>query len=139
MSVAILIVSHHQIGHALAEAVTTTFGGSLPLTLEAYAIGSDDDPDLTYPKIIKRIEKLDQGDGVLILTDLYGSTPCNISSKLSSAHGTLVVTGLNLPMLVRVMNYPNQSLEDCAETARKGGIEGIMTCKGNCPNEDRDA
>lgn len=136
MSVAVLIVSHHQIGHALAEAVTTTFGGTLPLSLEAFAIASDDDPDATYPKIIQLIEKLDQGDGVLILTDLYGSTPCNISSKLKSEHGTLVVTGLNLPMLVRVMNYPDQTLEDCAETARTGGIEGIMTCQVNCSNED---
>lgn len=128
MSVAVLIVSHHKIGHALVEAVQTTLGGDVPLPLQAFAIASDADPDDTYPEISKLIESMDQGDGVLILTDLFGSTPCNICNKMQAEEHIMVVTGLNLPMLVRAMNYPDQSLEDLAETARKGGMEGIMTC-----------
>lgn len=129
MSVAVLIVSHHTIGHALVEAVTTTFGGELPLSLQAYAIASNVDPETTYPELIRMIEQMDTGDGVLLLTDLFGSTPCNICSYLQTKKPVRVVTGINMPMLVRVMNYPNQTLDQMAESALKGGREGIMTCE----------
>jgi PTS system ascorbate-specific IIA component len=72
------------------------------------------------------VEQLDQGDGVLVLTDIYGSTPSNIASHLSSRPGVQVVAGLNLPMLLRVLNYARLDLATLAEKAVSGGREGVV-------------
>jgi len=127
MSVHVLIISHHAIGNAIVSAATTTFGEQLPLPTSAVEIPPDCDPDKTTPKLIKMVEKVDQGDGVLILTDLYGSTPCNIAYEILKDHKVEVVTGLNLPMLLRVLNYPELSLVELGEKAQSGGHEGIIT------------
>ena len=75
---------------------------------------------------------LDHGAGVLILTDLYGATPSNIAHRLVEENKTVVVTGLNLSMLMRVLNYPNLSLEELVDKACRGGGEGVVvTLKKN--------
>ena len=66
---------------------------------------------------------LDEGDGVLVLTDLYGSTPHNITRHLHNQTST--VSGLNISMLLRALNYANNPLSDLAEKAQQGGHKGI--------------
>ncbi len=126
MSVAVLIITHHEIGHALVNALKTTYGDGLPLPLETVEVRSDADPDRLIPELKKIIITLDQGDGVLILTDLFGSTPSNIAYELQKERNIRIVTGLNLPMLIRVMNYPILNLTELAEKAMKGGQPGII-------------
>jgi mannose PTS system EIIA component len=126
MSVAVLIITHHEIGHALVNALKTTYGDGLPLPLKTFDVRSDADPDTLLPQLKKLIIKLNQGDGVLILTDLFGSTPSNIAYELQKESNIRIVTGLNLPMLIRVMNYPLLDLVQLAEKARKGGLDGII-------------
>ncbi len=126
MSVAVLIITHHEIGHALVNALKTTYGDGLPLPLETVEVRSDADPDRLIPELKKIIITLDQGDGVLILTDLFGSTPSNIAYELQKERNIRIVTGLNLPMLIRVMNYPILNLTELAEKAMKGGQAGII-------------
>ncbi|HEX5638048.1 MAG TPA: PTS fructose transporter subunit IIA, partial [Gammaproteobacteria bacterium] len=82
------------------------------------------------------ITKLDQGDGVLLLTDIFGGTPCNISQalhKLALDHGNKIrlVAGVNLPMLVRVLNYVDLDLNELARKAASGGRDGIVLCEEN--------
>lgn len=69
------------------------------------------------------------GDGVLVLTDIYGSTPGNIANRLFDAHGVAVIAGINVPMLIRVLNYPDLSLEELVNKAVTGGHDGIILCK----------
>ncbi|MBA2654768.1 MAG: PTS sugar transporter subunit IIA [Gammaproteobacteria bacterium] len=126
MSVAVLIITHYEIGHALVNALRTTYGDSVPLILETFEVPSDADPDKLLPELNIIIKRLDQGNGVLILTDLFGSTPSNIAYELQKESHIRIVTGLNLPMLIRVMNYPSLSLADLAEKAMKGGQAGII-------------
>jgi PTS system ascorbate-specific IIA component len=126
MSVAILIITHHEIGHALVNALKTTYGNSLPLPLETFEVRPDADPDKLLPQLKTLIKSLDQGEGVLILTDLFGSTPSNIAYELQKAQHIRIVTGLNLPMLIRVMNYPALPLSELTEKAMKGGQAGII-------------
>lgn len=126
MSVAVLIITHHEIGHALVNALMTTYGDSLPLPLETFEVKSDADPDQLLPRLYDIIHQLDKGQGVLILTDLFGSTPSNIAYELQKGTNIRVVTGLNLPMLIRVMNYPSLSLSELEEKALKGGQAGII-------------
>jgi len=126
MSVAVLIITHHEIGHALVNALKTTYGNGLPLTLETFEVKTDADPDKLLPQLKQMITTLDHGEGVLILTDLFGSTPSNIAYELQKATHIRIVTGLNLPMLIRVMNYPSLNLTDLADKAMKGGQAGII-------------
>jgi PTS system ascorbate-specific IIA component len=129
MSVSILIISHDDIGSALLNAVKQTFASELPLPVATVGLEATVDPDELVPKLRKVVATLNQGDGVLILTDLFGSTPSNIAHKLRDFKDTRMVTGLNLPMLIRVMNYPQLNLAQLAEKARTGGQCGIIECE----------
>ena len=75
-----------------------------------------------------KTHKLDHGQGVLILTDIYGSTPSNIACALSTKENVRIISGINLPMLIRVLNYPNLELDELVLKAISGGQEGIMDC-----------
>lgn len=128
MSVSILIISHDEIGTALLNTVKQTFGSELPLPAATIELNSDADPEILIPKLKTVVKALDQGAGVLILTDLFGSTPSNIAQEIQKYNNVRVITGLNLPMLIRVMNYPHLSLAELSEKARTGGQCGIIEC-----------
>ena len=129
MSVSILIICHDEIGTALLNTVKQTFGGDLPLSAATVELRYDADPDVLTPKLKTVLKALDQGDGVLILTDLYGSTPSNIAQNIQEFSRVRIVSGLNLPMLIRVMNYPQLELYQLAEKALTGGQCGIIECE----------
>jgi PTS system ascorbate-specific IIA component len=70
---------------------------------------------------------LDDGMGVLLLVDLYGATPSNVAAAIGrQGTSTRRVSGLNLPMLLRVLNYPEQTLDELATTAAAGGRSGVV-------------
>ena len=127
MSVAILIITHSNIGQSLFDAVTSVMG-TCPLPTKLLPVSLDSEPDTLVARANELIKELDQGQGVLVLTDMYGSTPSNIACKLMNGQ-VRVVAGINLPMLVRVMNYPNLDLTQLANKALTGGLEGVITCQ----------
>ena len=127
MTVNVLIITHNNVGKALLSAAINTLG-FCPLTAEVLSIQDDCDPDKTILQAKKTIETLDQGEGVLILTDIFGSTPSNIACALSNEENVQIISGINLPMLIRVLNYPNLELEELVVKAVSGGKEGIMNC-----------
>jgi PTS system ascorbate-specific IIA component len=127
MTVGILIVSHNQIGAELINTARQMLS-CCPLPTNVISIESHDSPEQIRPKFDKALEGLDQGNGILILTDMFGSTPSNIACAVSDRHDISVVSGLNLPMLVRVLNYPNLSLAELEYKAISGGQEGIARC-----------
>ncbi|MBT8434976.1 MAG: PTS fructose transporter subunit IIA, partial [Gammaproteobacteria bacterium] len=93
---------------------------SVPANLEPAVLGK-------YADLIHNaINDQDNGEGVLVLTDLYGATPDNLARYFSSDYNARVVSGVNLPMLLRVLNYPDQSLEQMCENALEGGRGGIL-------------
>ena len=124
MSVGILIISHDGIGPALLGTATMMLNGC-PLQTKLLTSSRDCDPDQLSEDAVEQLEALDTGEGVLVLTDLYGSTPCNIAQKLTSQKHIHVVSGLNLSMLIRVFNYPQLTLEELSEKAVSGGKDGI--------------
>jgi mannose PTS system EIIA component len=97
-----------------------------PLQARLLAASRDCDPDELIADAAEEIADLDEGDGVLILTDLYGSTPSNVAKKLAARARVRTVTGMNLSMLMRVLNYPQLNLDQLAEKAIGGGKEGIV-------------
>ena len=130
MSVGILIMSHNGIGAAIYG--TTNYmikNHSLDVKLLSANRGSD--PDELLESATMLVSELDKGDGVLILTDLFGSTPSNIAHRLHEYANVNIVTGLNLSMLIRVLNYPDLSLSEMTEKAYSGGIDGVTIDRGN--------
>ncbi len=125
MSVGLLLITHDEVGRALLEAATTALGGC-PLETRLLAVGPGVDPETALERASASLADLDRGDGVLVLTDLFGATPCNIAVRLCPRGEVLVVSGLNLPMLIRVMNYAALDLGALAEKAVSGGRAGIV-------------
>lgn len=124
MSVGVLIISHDGIGPALLGTAVLMLDGC-PLQTRLLTTSRDCDPDQLMEDAVEQITILDTGDGVLILTDLYGSTPSNIAQKLITQKQVHVVSGLNLSMLIRVLNYPQLPLLELSEKAVSGGKDGI--------------
>ena len=106
MSVGVLLMTHESMGAALVSAARHVLG-KLPLPLNVIELDAGADPDATLSVAAREARALDHGDGVLVLTDLYGATPCNVAHRLPSLGLHMhCVSGLNLPMLLRVLNYP---------------------------------
>ena len=126
MSVGILLITHSGIGGALLNVAHGTFG-QVPLEISHLSVSRDPVPELLIAQAGHLVRKLDAGNGVLVLTDMFGSTPGNIAQGLLQ-HGyhIRVVAGLNLPMLFRVLNYPNLELTQLAKKAVSGGKDGIF-------------
>lgn len=124
MSVGILIISHDGIGPALLGTATLMLDGC-PLQTRLLTASRDVDPDQLTADASEQIKSLNTGAGVLVLTDLYGSTPSNIAQRLASKEQVQVVSGLNLSMLIRIYNYPHLSLLDLSDKAVSGGKDGI--------------
>lgn len=127
MSVGLLLISHNGIASNLLETARNMLG-TTPLATRVLDVPFDAPVDRVQMQAQEYIRNLDKGHGVLILTDLYGSTPCNIGKNLLVSSGFKLVSGLNLPMLVRILNYPQLSLDDMAEKAVSGGKDGIILC-----------
>ncbi|MDD3609085.1 MAG: PTS sugar transporter subunit IIA [Halothiobacillaceae bacterium] len=128
MSVGLLLICHNQIGHELLETATDMLN-RCPLNVRHLPVYQDDDPMDLLARARRKLQELDTGDGVLILTDMYGSTPSNIAHRLMDAGEVRVLSGANLPMLVRALNYPELCLNEMTEKVLSGGREGILEGK----------
>jgi len=126
MAAGVLLLSHAGIGAELATAARSTLG-TLPLALDAVGYANGDDATDFAHRAARAMRALDSGDGVLILTDLYGATPSNVAHEIAS-HGTRTrrAAGLSLPMLLRVMNYAEQPLDELLLTAVAGARNGLI-------------
>lgn len=127
MSAGVLLITHEGLGHALV-AVATRLLNKLPLPCEAFEVPFDGDPESQLPLASAALRRVDQGHGVLILTDLYGATPSNLAAKLARL-GTPVrrVSAVSLPMLMRVMNYAELDLDELPAVAAAGSRNGAIT------------
>jgi PTS system ascorbate-specific IIA component len=138
MSVSILLMTHEGIGQAFIRAVKVALARPLPLKISYVEFFDPIDVDKLTEELLQAIKTFDQGDGILIITDIYGATPCNIAKRLMQHEQVRVITGLNLPMLLRVMNYPDLKLVDMAQKAIAGAQAGIIQClveqNANDPN-----
>ena len=127
MAVGILLLTHPGIGTALVASVQAMLRGNLPLPLAAFEVPFEADPDTLLPQASAAMRRVDNGEGVLILTDLYGASPSNLAAKLCRL-GTPSrrVSALSLPMLLRVMNYAELSLQELPAVAAAGARNGVI-------------
>lgn len=126
MAVGILLISHQGIAAPLI-AVASGLLRQLPLRTEAFEVPFDGDPDALLPGASAALRRVDGGEGVLVLTDLYGASPSNLAARLARL-GTPVrrISGLSLPMLLRVMNYADLALDELPAIAAAGARNGVI-------------
>lgn len=127
MSVGILLITHPGVGSALLHTATRILG-ACPLQTKCLEIPSDAATEPLLAQAAEHLAALDSGHGVLVLTDIYGATPSNIAKQLTDTGRVGMVSGINLPMLIRVFNYPGDDLDDLCIKASEGGVRGISSC-----------
>jgi PTS system ascorbate-specific IIA component len=124
-----LIVSHGAFGESLIHSASHVLG-KRPLFLRQLGLTVHDDPEAILPVAEDLIRFLDQGEGVLVLTDIYGATPANIACRLLKPGRVEGIAGVNLPMLIRALTYRNEPLASVIEKAVSGATEGVTRMGG---------
>jgi len=123
--IGILIVAHDTLPDSLVKAVTHVLG-TRPPQFETVSVSASDDPFHLVPAAKETLARLDTGDGVLIFSDIYGATPCNLASKLLVPGRVELVAGVNLPMLVRAFTYRAKGMDTMIKKAISGGCDGVV-------------
>ena len=124
--IGILIVSHGAFGESLIHSASHVLG-KRPMYLRQLGVTVHDDPDAILPVAQDLIRFLDQGAGVLVMTDIYGATPSNIGARVLVPGRVEGISGVNLPMLIKALTHREGStLEELVGKALAGAAEGIV-------------
>ena len=128
--IGILLITHGELGKSLIECAPHILGDK-PAFLESLMIENDFAHEKMFSDISEKIKGLDQGQGVLILTDIFGATPCNIITKIIQPGKVDAIAGINLSMLIRSINYRHESFDTLIAKAIQGAIDGIIHIQSN--------
>ena len=123
--IGILIITHGTLGESLIHCASHVLN-KRPPRLQQLGVTAQDDPAMLLPQARALVKELDGGDGVLILTDIYGGTPSNMASRLLIPGKVEAVAGVSLPMLIRVLTYRDRDLPTIVTKAISGGCEGVL-------------
>lgn len=132
--IGILLVTHNGLGDSLADCLRHVMG-HVPANLKVLPVLADDDPLRKEDEARALIAQLDTGDGVLLLSDLFGATPCNIARRLYQPGRVEGVCGVNLPMLLRAVFYSDKPLAEVMQKALESGRNCILSMNsdsGSC-------
>ncbi len=124
--IGLLIVAHGTLGESLIHCASHVMG-KRPLYLRQLGVTIHDDPDAILPQGRDLIRFLDQGDGVLVMTDVFGATPANIACRLLESGRVEGVSGINLPMLVKALTYRDSPMQLLIEKTLSGAKEGVIS------------
>jgi len=123
--VAILIIAHGKLGESLIHCSCPVLGSKSQRLMEI-GVGVRDDPQQILARALEAVAQIDHGEGVLVLSDVFGATPSNIACKLLVPGRVEGVAGVSLPMLVRALTYRNEPLKVVVGKAISGGVEGVL-------------
>lgn len=130
--VRILLIAHAPLAHALRDAALHVFndcgGGVLALDVQAQA-----EPEDTLQSARNLLRDMEPDAPLLVLADIFGATPCNVALRLAQDRNARVLTGVNMPMLLRAWCYRAEPLESVLTRAQAGGTQGIMLAGGSAP------
>ena len=129
MGISLLLITHDDIGSSLLNCVAKMMV-TLPISCKCLAVTEQMDIVQGYSAARKLCSEFNSNNDLLIITDIFGSTPSNIATKLlasSIQQKKIILTGVNLPMLVKIMNYAHLNLNELAEKASTGASKSIFT------------
>ena len=130
--IGILIVSHEPLGTALLNCTRHIYG-RLPVQLAALDVIPDEDPQGAISAASQLLSRINDGSGVLVLTDVVGATPSRIAMGLADPLRVVVIAGVNLPMLLKALGNRRCPLEDLAEMLIDSAKNGIIEVKAVAP------
>lgn len=131
MNIGILIIAHAPLASALRQCVLHVYPDSGP-GLVALDVRSDISPDETLATARVALGQL-MAPQALVVTDVFGATPCNVAQKLVDGVNSRLLAGVNLPMLLRCVNYRHEPLEALVARALTGAGQGIMQVATTAP------
>jgi PTS system ascorbate-specific IIA component len=123
--VGILLMTHAPLGQAFIAAAAHVFRGPTE-RFEAIDVTADQDTNEVHRLALEAIRRLDDGDGVLVITDIKGGTPSNCCNSLAEAGRVEVIAGISLPMLLRAITYRRDTLDVVVEMALAGAQNGAV-------------
>ena len=123
--IGILLVTHGTYGEALVQNACHVLN-KRPLLLNQLGVAAQDDPLDLLPLARDMVRLVDGGQGVLVLTDIFGATPSNLVMKLLEPGRVEGIAGVNLPMLLRAITYREQGKETLLVRAIGGGRDGVL-------------
>ncbi|RIX48229.1 MAG: PTS fructose transporter subunit IIA [Rhodocyclales bacterium GT-UBC] len=123
--IGILLITHGSFGEALVQNACHVLN-KRPALLNQLGVAAQDDPLDLLPLARNMLQMVDDGDGVLILTDIFGASPANLALKLLEPGRIEGLAGANLPMLLRALTYRDKGMEVLLTRARDGGRDGVF-------------
>ena len=132
--IGILLVTHNGLGDSMVDCVRHVLG-NVPANLKVMPVLAGDDPQRKEQEGRALIAQLDTGSGVLLLSDMFGATPCNIARRLYQPGRVEGLCGVNLPMLLRAVCYSSQPLAEVMQKALESGRNCILSMNsdsGSC-------
>jgi len=136
--ISLLILAYNNLGHDIADAATHILGMELQ-QLRIMPVDYNDAPGKLENQLEQIIGDLNTERGLIILTDIFGATHTNIAGKFLVPGKIDLISGLNLPMLLRIINYRDLPFEELVDKAVSGGREGIITQKDSTRSGTRAA
>jgi len=127
--IGIFLITHGSLGESLVQCACHVLN-KRPQQIVQLGVSGQDDPLDALPLARDMLKLVDSGRGVLLLTDIFGATPCNVALKLLQPGRIEGVAGVNLPMLLRALTYREKDLETLVTKAVAGGRDGVMLMKG---------
>jgi PTS system mannose-specific IIA component len=125
---AILLIAHAPLANALRQCALHVFPdcGAGVMGIDVQPNLSPDETLATARIALEQLARVPNTTGVLVLTDIFGATPSNVAQKLVDGVGSRLITGVNLPMLLRAVSYRHEPLETLVSRAMVGGTQGVM-------------
>jgi PTS system ascorbate-specific IIA component len=127
--IGIFLITHGSLGESLVQCACHVLN-KRPQQIVQLGVSGQDDPLDALPLARDMLKLVDSGQGVLLLTDIFGATPSNVALKLLQPGRIEGVAGVNLPMLLRALTYREKDLETLVTKAVAGGRDGVMQMKG---------
>jgi len=129
--IGVLVLTHGATGEHMLTTARQILG-NISMPVAALGVEPNEDPGAVVDRARALAQQLDDGSGVLILTDMYGATPGNVAAALLADGRVEGVAGLSLPMLVRVLSGRNGGLDAAVKRALSGGAEGVLHMNDDC-------
>ena len=123
--IGIFLITHTTYGESLIQCACHVLNKRPPQVAQL-GVALQDDPLDLLPLAHDMLKLVDSGEGVLIMTDVYGATPSNIAMKLLESGRFEGLAGVNLPMLLRALTYRDKDMETLVARATTGGRDGIV-------------
>jgi PTS system mannose-specific IIA component len=123
--IGLIILGQKDIAEGLIKAVEHTFG-SRPPAIEAAGVDYSQPSEQIAPLVERLVHRVDQGEGVLILADVFGTTHTNIARRQLERGRVELISGVNLPMVLRALTYRHLKIDELVDRALAGGFNGII-------------